>query len=67
MDGVFDEQGDGGVALGSNGDDAAGAGGDLLDVGEGFSYLRTLVGSEGSLVAIHTTGKDSSMRALGRA
>ena len=36
VDGVFDEGPDVFVALDGDGDDAAGAGGDLLDVGEGF-------------------------------
>ena len=40
VDGVFDELGDGGVALGGDGDDAAGAGGDLLDVAQGFFVLE---------------------------
>ena len=35
MDGVLDELGDLAVALDGDGDDAAGAGGDLLNVAEG--------------------------------
>ena len=35
-DGVLDEAGDGGVAFGGDGDYAAGASRDFLDVGEGF-------------------------------
>ena len=53
------------VAFGGDGDDAAGAGGDFLDVGEGFFVLGTLVGSVGSWVAMKTTGRVSSMRAMG--
>src|SRR6185437_8636873 len=40
VDDVFDEVLDLAVALGGDGDDAAGAGGDLLNVGEGFFVLE---------------------------
>jgi hypothetical protein len=62
-DDVLDELGDGFIALG--GDGVAGAGGDFLDVGEVFTYLRTELGSAGSLVARQTTGRVSSMRRWG--
>jgi len=40
VDGVFDELGDLAVALDGDGDDAAGAGGDLLNVAEGLLVLE---------------------------
>jgi hypothetical protein len=65
-DDVLDELGDVGVAFDGDGDDAAGAGGDFLDVGEGLFVLEDAeLGSLGSLVAMQTTGRVSSMRALG--
>ncbi len=65
MDDVVYELDDVFLAFGGDGDDSAGAGGDFLDVGEFFSYLRTELGSAGSLVAMQTTGRVLSMRALG--
>ena len=40
VDGVFDELADLAVALDGDGDDAAGAGGDLLNVAEGLLVLQ---------------------------
>jgi hypothetical protein len=60
---VLDWLADVGVAF--DGDDAAGAGGHFLDVGESFSYLRTELESLGSCAAVQTTGRISAMRALG--
>ncbi len=65
MDDVFDELGDVGVAFDGDGDDAAGAGGYFLDVGEGLFVLEDGAGVVGVLVAMQTTGRVSSMRALG--
>ena len=66
VDDVFDELGDVLVALDGDGDHAAGAGGDLLDVREGLFVLEDgAEASEGSLVAMQTQGRVSSMRALG--
>ena len=66
MDDVLDELADLVVAFGGDGDDAAAAGGDLLRMFERvFSYFRTLEGSLGSLVAMQTTGRVSSMRCVG--
>jgi hypothetical protein len=45
LDGVFDQVFDLFVAFDGDGDDSAAAGGDLLNVAEGGSYLRTLLGS----------------------
>ncbi len=54
------------VAFDGDGDDAAAAGGDFLDVAEGLFVLEDAeLGSLGSLVAMQTTGRVSSMRALG--
>ncbi len=46
VDDVLDQAADGGVAFSGDGDDAAGAGGDFLNVGEGFlvAQLRGGVG-----------------------
>ena len=45
------------VAFDGDGDDAAGAGGDLLDVREGLFVLEDGGGSSGSFVAMQTTGQ----------
>jgi hypothetical protein len=65
LDGLLDELADLVVAFDGDGDGSAAAGGDLSNVGEGLFVLETLEGSLGSLVAMQTTGKVSSMRAFG--
>ncbi len=62
---MFDELLDLFVAFDGDGDDAAAAGGYLLDIAEGLFVLEDAEGSLGSLVAMQTTGRVSSMRALG--
>ena len=62
---VLDELMDVLVAFGGDGDDAAAAGGDLLNVGERLFALEDGGGIGGSLVAMTTTGRVSSMSALG--
>ena len=47
VDGVLYELGDGVVAFSGDGDDAAGAGGDFLDIGEGFFVLEDGAGVGG--------------------
>src|ERR1017187_6324860 len=49
VDDVFDELGNGLVAFDGDGDDAAGAGGDFLDVGEGLLVLEDAGGVGGIL------------------
>ena len=49
VDDVFDELGDGLVAFDGDGDDAAGAGGDLLNVAEGLLVLEDAGGILGVL------------------
>ena len=65
VDGVFDELGDLAVALDGDGDDAAGAGGDLLNIGQRFFVLQDAGWGRRGLGGDETTGRVSSMRALG--
>jgi len=57
VDDVFYELGDVGVALNSDGDDAAGAGGDFLDVREGLFVLEDGAGVVGVLRGDHYAGQ----------
>jgi hypothetical protein len=65
VDDVVYQLGDMGIALDCQRDDAAGAGGDLLDVREGLLVLEDGGGVGGVLGGEQTTGSVSSMRALG--
>ncbi len=65
VDYVFYQLGDVLVALHRDGDDSAAAGGYFLDIAEGFFVLQDAAGVVGSWVAMQTTGRVSSMSALG--
>jgi len=62
---VLDLGGDLAVALDGDGDDAARAGGDLLNVAEGLLVLEDGGGVGGVLGGDADDGRVSSMRALG--